>query len=568
VSDAIEQEIRILRAIFWSERDPDGRAFVPLADAYLRDGNPDEALSLIEEGLSRHPDFASAHLVAARAHRARGDESATESALRRVLEFDPGNAMALRMKGELAEAGNNVSRALDAFREAFRRNPGWEDLEGRIERLAAGLQGGISSGDADRPLEGSVDVETVEWDPSVVDLDGELDLGDAFDAPTESGSPEADGLDLETAGDPDGEDPPEFDAVNLERLETDLVERERTGDLEAHEALAAGPFGGGEPTGTTDDDFIDPFGFEAEDGEADGPEDEAKPGAAQEPEHVEGASTGAGNPQDEDTDAMVTRTLGELYARQGLTLKALEVFEVLALRHPDDEGISSRLEDLRREVDGEGSETPQDETPQETEAAHGEAHGGAGMSASAATEQQGTPAGVETEEDSMAGISSWGARESGIDVAARMAARPVGAWFGDLLAWAPGAVPIEDLAPSDRPIELPVTAPEPAAADPAAQPAEQPEYASEQTEPRSEFEEPDEPEEPVAGLEVLEEPEAAAESAEVPTDPDHEPSGETSSAEDRSGSSTSGSSTTGRDSGPEGFEGLDDFQEWLRSLKR
>ncbi len=139
MSDPIDQEIRILRAIFWSERDPEGRAFVPLADAYLRKGSPEEALSLLEDGLARHADFASAHLVAARVHRALGRADGVEAALATVLTLDPGNAPGLRMRGELAEGQGDREGAIAAFREALERNPGYEDLVGRVERLEAGL---------------------------------------------------------------------------------------------------------------------------------------------------------------------------------------------------------------------------------------------------------------------------------------------------------------------------------------------------------------------------------------------------------------------------------------------
>jgi tetratricopeptide (TPR) repeat protein len=139
VSDPIDQEIRILRAIFWSERDPEGRAFVPLAEAYLRKGSPEEALSLLEDGLARHPDFASAHLVAARVQRALGRVEGVEAALASVLTLDPGNAPGLRMKGELAEGQGDREGALAAFREALKQDPRYEDLEGRIQRIEAGL---------------------------------------------------------------------------------------------------------------------------------------------------------------------------------------------------------------------------------------------------------------------------------------------------------------------------------------------------------------------------------------------------------------------------------------------
>jgi tetratricopeptide (TPR) repeat protein len=561
VSDAIEQEIRILRALFWSERDPEGRAFVPLADAYLRDGDPDEALSLLREGLDRHPRFASAHLVAARAYRARGDGVAAEAALRRVLEFDPGNAVALRIKGEMAEAMHDIEAALEAFREAFRRNPGWEDLEGRIERLAAGLQGSLKPvDDADEIGTGSLDVGTTDWDPAEVDLDGTLDFGDAFDQDDGSGTPDAEiGGEVERSsteegsGEPASEDPLEFGELELEPVEQASVERERAGDLDVHESLIEGHAGRGAPPAAPDIDFLDPFGLDESTGEAVHEEAEKVLGAGS----ADGATDGgggavpgatvdssAGEPAPEDPDAMVTRTLGELYARQGLTLKALEVFEVLALRHPDDEAVASRVEELRREVDGDGSGAPE-----VRENLRGEAGATASGTEGLHDTPQGAPRGEETEEDMMGGTSHDPAA-----VAARMAQRPVSDWFGDLLAWEPGAVPVGDLAPSDRPIEYPVasragrvtgtvtgaevgqaTADETVAAVPADEAfADAPDGGS------------------------------TSDPAEVADRDDADAPDRTAAAED--GSEQGGASGPG--SGPEGFEGLEDFQDWLRSLNR
>ena len=50
MTEALEQEIRTLRALQSSERDPEGRVFAPLADAYRRAGRIPEAVQLLNEG--------------------------------------------------------------------------------------------------------------------------------------------------------------------------------------------------------------------------------------------------------------------------------------------------------------------------------------------------------------------------------------------------------------------------------------------------------------------------------------------------------------------------------------
>ena len=95
MSESLDKQIGILRTSFWSARDPEGRAFAPLADAYRRKGELDEAHLLVQDGLGRHPNFATGHLVAARIERDRGDLVSAREHLDRVLDLDDKNILAL-----------------------------------------------------------------------------------------------------------------------------------------------------------------------------------------------------------------------------------------------------------------------------------------------------------------------------------------------------------------------------------------------------------------------------------------------------------------------------------------
>jgi len=96
VTEALQQEIRTLRSLLDSPRDPGGRAFAPLADAYSRSGRIPEALRLVNEGLAKHPDFATGHAVAARIYVEQGLGAEGALAARRALELDAENVLALR----------------------------------------------------------------------------------------------------------------------------------------------------------------------------------------------------------------------------------------------------------------------------------------------------------------------------------------------------------------------------------------------------------------------------------------------------------------------------------------
>ncbi|HIF21688.1 MAG TPA: tetratricopeptide repeat protein [Gemmatimonadetes bacterium] len=88
MTESLEGEIRILRSLFWSDRDPDGRGFAQLADAYRRDGDPKQAFELLGDGLDRQPDFSPGHVVATRLYLEQGLFSEAEISARRALDLD------------------------------------------------------------------------------------------------------------------------------------------------------------------------------------------------------------------------------------------------------------------------------------------------------------------------------------------------------------------------------------------------------------------------------------------------------------------------------------------------
>ncbi len=108
---SIEQEIRDLHELLGSSRDPEGRAFVPLADAYRRSGDPARALELLRRGTERHPSLAAGHLVLAWTCRDLADDASAEAAFREVLALDGDNARALVGLGRLLEGRDDVGES-------------------------------------------------------------------------------------------------------------------------------------------------------------------------------------------------------------------------------------------------------------------------------------------------------------------------------------------------------------------------------------------------------------------------------------------------------------------------
>ncbi len=90
---------------------PGGLVFARLADAYRRAGDPGRALEVLEEGISRHPDYATAHIVRARTYIDLGKSGDAEQAFLRVLELDGSNLVAMRGLAALARNRGDLAGA-------------------------------------------------------------------------------------------------------------------------------------------------------------------------------------------------------------------------------------------------------------------------------------------------------------------------------------------------------------------------------------------------------------------------------------------------------------------------
>lgn len=102
---------------------PDGRYFVPLANAYRKLGEFDRSERLLRDGLRQHPDYLSAHIVLGRTLADRGSSSEAAAEFKHVLGIDPQNLIALRSLGELAAAGGQEEEAGHWYRELLAVDP-------------------------------------------------------------------------------------------------------------------------------------------------------------------------------------------------------------------------------------------------------------------------------------------------------------------------------------------------------------------------------------------------------------------------------------------------------------
>ncbi len=399
MSDTLEHEIRELRSLYWNEeRDPEGRAFAPLADAYRRAGDLDQALELLDDGLSRHPDFTSGHLVSAWVHQARGDEVEAESAYRTVLQLDGDNASALYGLGRVLaargeETGVEMVMRAQELDPLLRRSGAGAPAPARQPAVAAEesvmelttLAPTPEDDDAADVLDMAMLSPDTEDDSDIVDLaalapdasdedddevfdmamlspdtEDEDDIVDLAALSPDSEDDEEDAVFDMAMLSPDSEDDEEDavfdmamlspdsedDIVDLAALAPEASDEDEDEDAVFDMAMLA-------PDAKDEDEVIDLAALAPESSPAKPAAPVPPPGASDawamteeellaegQPEHLEDRASGIGV-------GVMTRTMAELLVKQGLGDRAVEIYERLVADKPDDHSLAARLEELR-----------------------------------------------------------------------------------------------------------------------------------------------------------------------------------------------------------------------------
>jgi tetratricopeptide (TPR) repeat protein len=289
--------------------DPEGRGFVPLANAYRKVGRLARAEELLRDGLSRYPDYLSAHIVLGRvlADQGAAEEAATE--FRHVLAIDPQNLIALRTMAELASSGGRPDEAGYWYRELLAVDPMNEEARDALSDIEEAM-----------PAEESFDARAAWW---------EQEKEPEPEEPVTAGVPE--GEVAEPAA-PAAIEPGMEDAA--EAVEIIDAEFELEGEGPEHaEAQPAAELEATEADRGLHDIVID---WE--------PAEEA---VSLQPPTVVDLPTADGSGEAEGgADELVSETLAELYASQGFRDEAADMYRRLIRRRGAEPALVARLEEL------------------------------------------------------------------------------------------------------------------------------------------------------------------------------------------------------------------------------
>lgn len=144
-------------------KDPQSKAFLPLAEEYCKAGMWEEAVSVLEDGLKYYPGFITAMVVLGRAYDQLNQPTKARAVLEGAIKLSPDNLRAHRTLIKLYSAQGLIQEALNSCRVILTMNPKDEE--------ALSAQASLRAQALERPAEPSLPAAS-----STVFEDGEASL--------------------------------------------------------------------------------------------------------------------------------------------------------------------------------------------------------------------------------------------------------------------------------------------------------------------------------------------------------------------------------------------------------
>lgn len=364
------------------ERDPGSRLFAQLAEEYRKSGNHADAVRVARAGLAQHPSYPSARLTLGRALLDSGDAAGARAELESVLKEAPDNILASRFLGQALEKLGELAPALLQLQKTLKMAPGDRQLESQIASLQARVTSGPPppAAPAAPPPAEPAQVPPMSWD---VTAPMRPEAGAAPAAESEAlpptirirapdygawgrrapGPPPLPATAAPAAGTPAGPPPaPVSPLAVTERLPAS------TSDAYESDVAPTIPPAQTPSFGLVDETAVPtlPPGALATEETVFEPEPPPEPGTpaerapallaeapAREPPPVEPAPA-PGEPAASAGTPFSSSTLAELYLKQGLVERAVEVYRQLLVEEPANERARSRLAEIERTASSDG----------------------------------------------------------------------------------------------------------------------------------------------------------------------------------------------------------------------
>jgi len=375
------------------EKNPESVIFARLADTYLKMDKLDAATELCEDGIKKHPYYVTGHFILGKCYLAKKKYELAEKEFKRVLLFDPKYLAAHKYYGDLmkeigwentCETSYKKILQIDPLDEVTRSLSGEYILEGtetETEEHESGTEDQVDSFES-QLAETKVGVDPMEPMPispeeedmlfqkeDEVQEDTEHKISEIEEQVTKIDDEKAEEFSYilddifkdEVVEEDKGESPMSIDDESSEEeaiveFEDDpesylaqlRIEEEETPKPEIESDLDLDEFKGSRFTPDSQSDIRDSFQqFDSSDLK----EQSFQEPGFNEPEPAEKASAPRPNIRRKARgDKIVTPTLGEIYAAQGQYSKAIDVFENLLKKHPENGFYLKKIDHLKQKL--------------------------------------------------------------------------------------------------------------------------------------------------------------------------------------------------------------------------
>ena len=117
-------------------KDPNSRAFAPLAEAYRKSGMLDEAILVARGGLEKHPNYLSGRVALGRAYFEKGMKEDAARELEAVAKGTPDNIIAQRILGDIAFEQGDHDTAQKYYKTVLILSPSDKEVEEKLNSIS------------------------------------------------------------------------------------------------------------------------------------------------------------------------------------------------------------------------------------------------------------------------------------------------------------------------------------------------------------------------------------------------------------------------------------------------
>lgn len=334
------------------ESDKGSRVFLQLADEYRRLGRAEDAVAVLEEGLTENPRYPAAQVALGRCRLELGRADAAAETLERVVENDPTQMVAYRLLVDAYVAQGKPEEARQSLRVYSLLNdadPDIAELRRRIGQLEREDRTGGTAGSL--PAEPETPEDRLPPLPSEEELEQFPELEEAVAAPDPGVDPFPD---LEPAPAPREGAAPEDDVFGMAVEEPEPAAGRGRGDPFDLDLPAPPP--AADLSSLLDPETTSGAEPAVEEMEAPAGEDLAFPEESEAPAEPPPTPSPAPLPTEGEDEGRPTVTLGLLYLRQGHTREAEEIFRAVLEKDPENTEALRHLEAIGEQLRAELAE--------------------------------------------------------------------------------------------------------------------------------------------------------------------------------------------------------------------